>query len=147
MITLSTVRSCEIASAIYITLYDRECETDLRVFREISMWTRLGSARANMSTIYIAGTGSMFNNKRYETMSNGVGMVLTHWGQDKMAAVLQKTFSNAFSWVKIFLLWLKFYWTLSDNGLAPNTRLAIIWIKVGIGYRRIYASPSLNELI
>ena len=27
---------------------------------------------------------------------------LTHWGQDKMAAISQTTFSNAFSWMKMF---------------------------------------------
>ena len=33
---------------------------------------------------------------------------LTHWGLDKMAPILQTTFSNAFSWMKIYELWLKF---------------------------------------
>ena len=28
--------------------------------------------------------------------------VLTHWGRDKMAAIFQTTFSNAFSWMKIY---------------------------------------------
>ena len=33
---------------------------------------------------------------------------LTHWGRNKMAAIFQTTFSNAFSWMKMFrfrLLW------------------------------------------
>ena len=34
--------------------------------------------------------------------------VLTHWNRDKMAAILQTTFSNAFSWMKI----LRFHWSL-----------------------------------
>ena len=37
---------------------------------------------------------------------------LTHWGRDKMAAALQTTFSNAFSWVKMYEFWLKFHWSL-----------------------------------
>ena len=37
---------------------------------------------------------------------------LTHWGWDKMAAILQTTFSNAFSWMKMLELWLKFQWSL-----------------------------------
>ena len=37
---------------------------------------------------------------------------LTHWGCDKMAVILQTIFSNAFSWVKVFELWLKFHWSL-----------------------------------
>ena len=29
-------------------------------------------------------------------------MVFTHWGRDKMDAILQKTVSNAFSWMKMY---------------------------------------------
>ena len=29
-------------------------------------------------------------------------MHLTHWGRDKMAAIFQTTFSNAFSWMKMY---------------------------------------------
>ena len=38
--------------------------------------------------------------------------VLTHWGRDKMAAISQTTFSNAFSWMKMFKYRLKFHWIL-----------------------------------
>ena len=31
-----------------------------------------------------------------------VGLLLTHWGRDKMAAIFQMTFSNAFSWMKMY---------------------------------------------
>ena len=34
--------------------------------------------------------------------------MLTHWGRDKMAAVSQTMFSNAFSWMKMFEFRLKF---------------------------------------
>ena len=37
---------------------------------------------------------------------------LTHWGRDKMAAISQTTFSNPFSWMKIFEFRLKFHWSL-----------------------------------
>ena len=37
---------------------------------------------------------------------------LTHWGRDKMAAIFQTTFSNAFSWMKMFKLRLRFHWSL-----------------------------------
>ena len=36
----------------------------------------------------------------------------THWSQDKMAAIFQKTFSNAFSWMKIYEFQLEFHWSL-----------------------------------
>ena len=32
---------------------------------------------------------------------------LTHWGRDKMAAILQTTFSNAISWMEMFEFRLK----------------------------------------
>ena len=37
---------------------------------------------------------------------------LTHWGRDKMDAILQTTFSSAFSWMKMFEFRLKFHWSL-----------------------------------
>ena len=48
---------------------------------------------------------------------------LIHWGRDTMDAFWQTTFSNAFSWMKIYEFRLKF-----------------------LVYRRIYASLGLNEL-
>ena len=65
--------------------------------------------------------------------------VLTHWGRDKMDAISQTTFSRAFSSMKIAVFWLNFHWNMfarfnwqqssivSDNGLAPIRRQAIIW--------------------
>ena len=40
------------------------------------------------------------------------GLKLTYWCPDKMAAIFQKTFSNAFSWIKIYEFWLRFHWSL-----------------------------------
>ena len=37
---------------------------------------------------------------------------LTHWGRDKMDAILQTTFSNAFSWMKMHEFRLRFLWSL-----------------------------------
>ena len=34
---------------------------------------------------------------------------LTHWGRDKMAAIFQTTFSNVFSWMKMYEFQLKFH--------------------------------------
>ena len=38
--------------------------------------------------------------------------LFTHWGQDKIAVIFQTTFSNAFSWMKMHDLRLRFYWNL-----------------------------------
>ena len=58
--------------------------------------------------------------------------------QDKMAAILEMAFSNAFSWVKSLVFQFQFHLSLfprvrlttsvgSGNGLAPNRGLAITW--------------------
>ena len=39
-------------------------------------------------------------------------VILTHWGRDKMAAIFQTTFSNAFYWMKLYEFRLKFHWSL-----------------------------------
>ena len=46
--------------------------------------------------------------------STGWGEILhnlTHWGWDKMAAIFQMPFLNAFSWVKIYKFRLKLHWS------------------------------------
>ena len=85
--------------------------------------------------------------------------LLTHWGRDKMAAVFQTTFSNAFSWMKMCEFRLRFHWNL-----FPMVQLTISqhWFRLWLGadqatshdlnhcwlfYWRIYASLGLNELI
>ena len=75
-----------------------------------------------------------------------------------MGAILQTTFSNAFSWTEMFEFRLKFHWSLfpgsnwqfssvgSVNGLATDVK-AIVWTNDGYQvYRRIYASPGLIGL-
>ena len=37
---------------------------------------------------------------------------LTHLPLDKMAAISQTIFSNAFSWMKSLVFWLQFHWSL-----------------------------------
>ena len=38
--------------------------------------------------------------------------ILTHLPLDKMVAISQTTFSNAFSWMKSFVFWFEFHWSL-----------------------------------
>ena len=40
---------------------------------------------------------------------------IRHWGRGQMAAILQMTFSKAFSWIKIFEFQLKFHWCLFQS--------------------------------
>ena len=45
---------------------------------------------------------------------------LTHQGRDKMDAISQTTFSNAFSWMKMYQFRLRFHWSL-----FPRVQLTI----------------------
>ena len=40
---------------------------------------------------------------------------LTSWGQDKMAILSQTIFSNAFSWMEMYEVRLRFHWTCSKD--------------------------------
>ena len=44
--------------------------------------------------------------------SSSQNTYLTHLPQDKMAAISQIVFSDAFSWMKNFVFWLRFHWSL-----------------------------------
>ena len=81
----------------------------------------------------------------------------THLPWDKMAAIPRKIFANVFSWMKSFLFWLKFYWSLFlrvqltinqhwFSGLALNRWQAIIWTNVDPIHWRIYAALGGDEL-
>ena len=83
---------------------------------------------------------------------------LTHWGQDKMAAILHTIFSNALSWMKMFEFRYKFHWSLF---LKVQLTIFHHWFRLWLGVGqatshylnqwwldcwRIYASHGLNEL-
>ena len=82
----------------------------------------------------------------------------THWGWDKMAAISQTTLSNAFSWMKMLIFWLRFHWSLF---LRVKFTIFQYWLRWWLGavqatshylnqcwlvYWRIYASLGLNEV-
>ena len=83
---------------------------------------------------------------------------LTHWGRGKMDAISQTTFSNEFSWMKMYEYRLKFHWNLF---LRVQLTVFQHWFRYWLGavqatshylnqwwliYWRIYASLGLNEL-
>ena len=49
---------------------------------------------------------------------------VTHWGENKMADVLQMAFSNAFTWMKIFM---KFFLTLVQSMAEVDTKVDCIF--------------------
>ena len=65
----------------------------------------------------------------------------------KMAAILQTTFSNAFSWLKIYKFWLLFHWTLflRVQWLGTDQATGHYLIQLWFDYRRIYAALSSDH--
>ena len=83
--------------------------------------------------------------------------ILTHWGLDKIAAILLTTFSNAFSWMKMHTFRLRFHFSLF---LRFELTIFQHWFRQWLGadqatshylnqwwllYWCIYASLGLNE--
>ena len=54
----------------------------------------------------------IMNPTNIEIPSGEIKKILTHSGRDKMAAIFQTTFSNAFSWMKMYQFRSKFHWSL-----------------------------------
>ena len=78
---------------------------------------------------------------------------LAHWGRGKIAAIFQTTYSNAFSWMKMFEFWLTFHISLkfvpkgSVNNIPALVQI-MAWRQSGDKpfYWRIYVSLGLNVL-
>ena len=66
---------------------------------------------------------------------------LMHCGWDKMADILQRTFSTALSWMKIFELWSKFKWILF---LRVQLTVSQHWLRWGLD-AGLATSHFLNE--
>ena len=58
---------------------------------------------------------------------------LTHWGQYKMANILQTTFSNAFCWLKSLVFWWKFHWSLF---LRVQLTISQHWCRQWVGTKK-----------
>ena len=69
------------------------------------------SSTSHISFTQCMRAGNPYQGKMNELKISYPGVVrppLTHWGRDKVDAISQTTFSNAFSWMKIFEYRLKF---------------------------------------
>ena len=86
------------------------------------------------------------------------GQALPHCGRDIMAVIFQTTFSNAFSWIKMYEFQLRFHWSLF---LSAQLKIFQHWFRLWFGADpatshcmeqwwlinwRICASLALNEL-
>ena len=87
-----------------------------------------------------------------------IPQALAHWGRDKMAASFQKTYSNAFSWMKMYEFCWKFHWNLFLRckitifqhwfrwWLGADQATSHYWIQWWLVYWCIYVSLGLTEL-
>ena len=86
----------------------------------MSLWSKsmsMGTRASNTpGMVCIAHTSSQSVTMEYYHKAKP----LTHWGRDEMAAIFQTTFSNAFSWMKMFEFRLRFHWIL-----FPGVQLTI----------------------
>ena len=88
---------------------------------------------------------------------SGSWRCLPYWGRDKMDAILQETFSNAFSWMKMLEFRVKFHWILLLSfkltifqhwfryWLAADQAASHYLNQRWLDYQSIYASLCLNE--
>ena len=83
----------------------------------------------------LSGGGFCMNYYITPTDNNNSNYRLTHWGRDKMDAISQTTFSNAFSWMKMYQFRSKFHWSLflrvQLTIFHHGRRQAIIWTNDG----------------
>ena len=68
---------------------------------------------------------------------------LTHWGRDKMAAIFQTTVSNAFSWMKTFVLWFNFHFKFVPKDPFIN-KTALVKV---MAWRRSGDKPLLKPML
>ena len=85
-------------------------------------------------------------------------IILTHWGRDKMDALLQTTLSNAFSWMNMIEFGFIFHWSLFlrvqltifhhwfTSWLGANQATSHYLNQWRLDYRHIYASLGLDDL-
>ena len=66
--------------------------------------------------------------------------ISTHWGLNKMATILQTTFSNVFSWKKMCAFCFRFHW-----GLLPNWQYVRTGSVDGLASKRQQAITLTND--
>ena len=96
---------CSCRAAVHMRRFVQNRHNSMAYIRELVL--RGSSSQASKGWLYSSGS-------------------LTHWGQNKIAAIFQLTFSNAFSWMKIFEFRLIFHLSL-----FPGIQLTIfqLWFR------------------
>ena len=68
-------------------------------------WTVMYLSQGNITTTF--SNAVLIND-----INANIFLCITYWGWEKMAAISQMTFSNAFSWMKMFKFRLELHWSL-----------------------------------
>ena len=71
---------------------------------------------------------------------------LPHWGRDKMAAIFQMTFSNAFSWMKIYIL-IKISLTFVPQGPINNIPALVQIMTLRHPGKKLLSEPMMVSLL
>ena len=98
----------KIHQSIIILCLSKVC--DLRRYNVMAPLT--GWAHAKNDPWKMSWSIPICKNRRSRWPAAFITITSTHWGRDKMAAVFQTTFSNAFSWMKVYKFRLSFHWRL-----------------------------------
>ena len=122
------------------------------------LWSSTVYHRATTAvTLCSVGTQSKLHKDKVQNKSQMDGNKQC-WGRDKMVAIFQKTFSNTFSWMKMYEFQLRFHWSLF---LRVKLTLLQHWFRLWLGadqatshylnqwwlvYWCIYVSLGLNSL-
>ena len=145
---MPTISSCSVVLRLYHHFYNI-CRLYLPTFiRVVSLtpgaivWLRGASEEMLKDIGKIDQWYTKTRHKKEMTVGIFLGMwSSTHLSLDKMAAFSQTTFSNAFSWMKMYEFHLRFHWNLFLwYKLIIFQRQAITWTNADPIHWRIYAA-------
>ena len=106
------------------------------------LWSFTGYHWATTAvTLCSVGTQSKLHKDKVQNKSQMDGTEQC-WGRDKMAAIFQKTFSNTFSWMKMYEFQSKFHWSLF---LGVKLTILQHWFRLWLGANQA-TSHYLNQL-
>ena len=82
---------------------------------------------SNLPTKYIPGLTPHGKSMSYRCLlwimsfkcGIALGVILTHWGWDKIDSIWYTILSGAFSWMKSYVFWLRFHWSLFFSHKYP----------------------------
>ena len=95
------------------------------------IWVRQDPGGPLVGSMNLANRVHMSKDLMLQNQKHAPYCIFTHLPLDKMAAISQRTFSNAFSWMKRFVYRFKFQWSLFLRVLLTIIQhwfMALCWI-------------------